>query len=211
MNHRPRPLPFPSLPGFPEGGRLRNPCAPFKGIKGRPLSSAPVLHSETRLESITFTSQQGSSLSFSHFPPYLDKRLGHKSHSFLKFKIGQRPVVYPSTDASNVVHRKSRAMRPKVLEISYVSGLACVWGWSDSCPQHRWHETQAVYSCDFQALPAAQLKRLLPLANDEEDGKAAEKGPIIAGGRQFRLATAGGDSKVRVSLHTPTLRALPRS
>lgn len=60
----------------------------------------------------------------------------------------------------------------------------------------RWHETQAVYSCDFQPLPATQLKRLLAIANDEEESK--EKGPLIAGGRQYRLATAGGDSKVRV-------------
>lgn len=74
---------------------------------------------------------------------------------------------------------------------------------------NRWHETQAVYSCDFQPLPLAQLKRLL--AEDDHDSpssssKEKEKvgsssaGPIIAGGRQYRLATGGGDSKVRVRL-----------
>jgi hypothetical protein len=60
-----------------------------------------------------------------------------------------------------------------------------------------WHESSPIYSCDFQPLPAAQLKRLLAIANDEEEGKGP--GPLIAGGRQYRLATAGGDSKVRVS------------
>lgn len=64
----------------------------------------------------------------------------------------------------------------------------------------RWHETQAVYSCDFQPLPPAQLKRLLPTANEDEDkdGKDKEKDKVVAGGRSYRLATAGGDSKVRV-------------
>jgi hypothetical protein len=67
---------------------------------------------------------------------------------------------------------------------------------------NRWHETQAVYSCDFQPLPLAQLKRLL--SEDDDPSKDKEKagssstGPIIAGGRQYRLATGGGDSKVRV-------------
>jgi len=67
----------------------------------------------------------------------------------------------------------------------------------------RWHETQAVYSCDFQPLPLAQLKRLL--SEDDDPSKDKDKagssstGPIIAGGRQYRLATGGGDSKVRVS------------
>jgi hypothetical protein len=68
---------------------------------------------------------------------------------------------------------------------------------------NRWHETQAVYSCDFQPLPLAQLKRLL--SEDDDPSKEKERagssstGPIIAGGRQYRLATGGGDSKVRVS------------
>ena len=72
-----------------------------------------------------------------------------------------------------------------------------------------WHESSPIYSCDFQPLPAAQLKRLLAIANDEEEGKGP--GPLIAGGRQYRLATAGGDSKVRVSLtvsHKFTTRLL---
>jgi chromatin assembly factor 1 subunit B len=54
-----------------------------------------------------------------------------------------------------------------------------------------------VYSCDFQPLPAAQLKRLLPTNEDDESKDKAQN--LIAGGRQYRLATAGGDSKVRVS------------
>ncbi|ORY31231.1 WD40-repeat-containing domain protein [Naematelia encephala] len=78
-------------------------------------------------------------------------------------------------------------MRPKVLEIS-------------------WHETQAVYSCDFQPLPPAQLRRLLPFANpDHEEETKAEKGPVVAGGRQYRLATAGGDSKVRLWMIYPNI------
>ncbi|ORX40978.1 WD40-repeat-containing domain protein, partial [Kockovaella imperatae] len=77
-------------------------------------------------------------------------------------------------------------MRPKVLEIS-------------------WHETQAVYSCDFQPLPHNQLKRLLPLSGDEEEGKPADKTPLIAGGRQYRLATSGGDSKVRLWMVHPNV------
>lgn len=64
-----------------------------------------------------------------------------------------------------------------------------------------WHETQAVYSCDFQPLPIAQLKRLLSEDDDKEKDKAG--GSMIAGGRQYRLATAGGDSKVRVSYTAP--------
>jgi chromatin assembly factor 1 subunit B len=56
---------------------------------------------------------------------------------------------------------------------------------------------QAVYSCDFQPLPPAQLKRLLPIGHEDEDGKGKEK--VTAGGRSYRMATAGGDSKVRVS------------
>ena len=66
-----------------------------------------------------------------------------------------------------------------------------------------WHETQAVYSCDFQPLPPAQLKRLLPIGHDDEDGKDKERErerAVVAGGRSYRMATAGGDSKVRVSL-----------
>lgn len=73
-----------------------------------------------------------------------------------------------------------------------------------------------MYSCDFQPLPPAQLKRLLAATTtgDEEDkavssgsagasAGAAGTGPVIAGGRQYRLATAGGDSKVRVSTLSP--------
>ncbi|WVQ86082.1 hypothetical protein IAT38_008250 [Cryptococcus sp. DSM 104549] len=87
-------------------------------------------------------------------------------------------------------------MRPKVLEIS-------------------WHETQAVYSSDFQPLPPAQLKRLLfaSTADEEDKDKAgATSGAISgapaaagAGGRQYRLATAGGDSKVRLWMIHPNI------
>lgn len=59
-----------------------------------------------------------------------------------------------------------------------------------------WHETQAIYSCDFQPLPAAQLKRLLPTAADDDD--KGDKAPVTTP-RQYRLATCGGDFKVRVS------------
>ena len=71
-----------------------------------------------------------------------------------------------------------------------------------------WHETQAVYSCDFQPLPIGQLKRLLSEDDDKEKDKSA--GPLIAGGRQYRLATAGGDSKVRVSC-TPSTKGRAES
>lgn len=92
-------------------------------------------------------------------------------------------------------------MRPKVLEISYVryqSRGSAAQGLTRGkrADQASWHETQAVYSCDFQPLPIAQLKRLL--SEDDEKDKEKAPGPIIAGGRQYRLATAGGDSKVRV-------------
>ncbi|KAK4688475.1 chromatin assembly factor 1 subunit B, partial [Tremellales sp. Uapishka_1] len=82
-------------------------------------------------------------------------------------------------------------MRPKVLEIS-------------------WHETQAVYSCDFQPLPPAQLKRLLPAAADEDD-KDKIKEPLVAGGRQYRLATCGGDSKVRLWMIHPNIPSVSTS
>ena len=58
-----------------------------------------------------------------------------------------------------------------------------------------------MYSCDFQAIPPAQLKRLLSLSTDDDDVAPKEKAPVIAGGRQYRLATGGGDSKVRVRGH----------
>ncbi|WRT70747.1 uncharacterized protein IL334_007746 [Kwoniella shivajii] len=91
-------------------------------------------------------------------------------------------------------------MRPKVLEIS-------------------WHETQAVYSCDFQPLPPTQLKRLLApstsSAQSEEDtisaGGSSSSGPVIAGGRQYRLATSGGDSKVRLWMIHPNIPSISTS
>ncbi|WWC65230.1 uncharacterized protein I303_107846 [Kwoniella dejecticola CBS 10117] len=98
-------------------------------------------------------------------------------------------------------------MRPKVLEIS-------------------WHETQAVYSCDFQSLPSAQLKRLLASStaststsqgDNEEAGNGASgsgtsgTAPVIAGGRQYRLATAGGDSKVRLWMIHPNIPSISTS
>ncbi|OCF43298.1 chromatin assembly factor 1 subunit B [Kwoniella heveanensis CBS 569] len=107
-------------------------------------------------------------------------------------------------------------MRPKVLEIS-------------------WHETQAVYSCDFQPLPPSQLKRLLSLSTanpsaDEDDkpssssaavgagsgsgsgaGGSSSAGPVVAGGRQYRLATAGGDSKVRLWMIHPNIPSVSTS
>lgn len=59
-----------------------------------------------------------------------------------------------------------------------------------------WHETQAIYSCDFQPLPTSQLKRLLPTSDDDDK---TDKASASAVGRQYRLATCGGDFKVRVS------------
>ncbi|KAL7422845.1 Chromatin assembly factor 1 subunit [Cryptotrichosporon argae] len=95
-------------------------------------------------------------------------------------------------------------MRPKVLEIS-------------------WHETQAIYSADFQPLPAAQLRRLLPAPDDDDkkddrqDGKDRDKDKdrerererqqVVAGGRHYRLATCGGDSKVRLWMVHPNIPA----
>lgn len=83
-------------------------------------------------------------------------------------------------------------MRPKVLEIS-------------------WHETQAVYSCDFQPLPPAQLRRLLPLATSDEEDKEKDRAPVVAGGRQYRLATSGGDSKVRLWMIHPNIPTVSAS
>ena len=75
---------------------------------------------------------------------------------------------------------------------------------------------------DFQPLPSSQLKRLLPSAADEEFEKPKEKDTAVSkdkeraastsaaltsgavmGNRSYRMATAGGDSKVRVSGVTP--------
>ncbi|WVW80788.1 hypothetical protein I302_102775 [Kwoniella bestiolae CBS 10118] len=88
-------------------------------------------------------------------------------------------------------------MRPKVLEIS-------------------WHETQAVYSCDFQPLPSTQLKRLLAASTSqsqsEHDEQSSSTGTsTIAGAstvRQYRLATAGGDSKVRLWMIHPNIPSI---
>ncbi|TYJ53349.1 hypothetical protein B9479_006009 [Cryptococcus floricola] len=86
-------------------------------------------------------------------------------------------------------------MRPKVLEIA-------------------WHETQAVYSCDFQPLPLTQLKRLLSAstsADDEEKDKptsSATAAANAAASRQYRLATAGGDSKVRIWMVYPNIPSI---
>ncbi|TXT05909.1 hypothetical protein VHUM_03670 [Vanrija humicola] len=82
-------------------------------------------------------------------------------------------------------------MRPKVLEIA-------------------WHETQAIYSCDFQPLPPSQLKRLLPTLTDDEE-KAHDKAPVIAGGRSYRLATCGGDFKVRLWMVYPNIPSVSAS
>ncbi|BEI84314.1 hypothetical protein CcaverHIS002_0409180 [Cutaneotrichosporon cavernicola] len=75
-------------------------------------------------------------------------------------------------------------MRPKVLEIA-------------------WHETQAIYSCDFQPLPVSQLKRLLPATIEEEE--RSEKPPAAAPARAYRFATCGGDFKVRLWMIHPNI------
>ncbi|KAK6906546.1 chromatin assembly factor 1 subunit B [Kwoniella mangroviensis CBS 8886] len=88
-------------------------------------------------------------------------------------------------------------MRPKVLEIS-------------------WHETQAVYSCDFQPLPSTQLKRLLAAStsqSENEEQSASTSTSTSAGAgvgtvRQYRLATAGGDSKVRLWMIHPNIPSI---
>ena len=125
-------------------------------------------------------------------------------------------------------------MRSKVLEIAYVSTPAfptssvIITGGIVSSLTFSWHETQAVYSVDFQPLPISQLKRLLHTGTDEEGVKgknaaaspmskekdrvdggvstpaASSSGSAVASGsavvaRSYRMATAGGDSKVRVS------------
>lgn len=92
-----------------------------------------------------------------------------------------------------------------MLEIAYVLSLSPKTRLSNrqvdqEADTLRWHETQAVYSCDFQPLPPAQLKRLLPIGHDDDDKEKERERAVIAGGRSYRMATAGGDSKVRVSL-----------
>lgn len=67
-----------------------------------------------------------------------------------------------------------------------------------------WHETQAIYACDFQPLPVSQLKRLLPSTIEEED--RTERPTVAAPPRQYRFATCGGDFKVRVSTFPPDAR-----
>lgn len=119
----------------------------------------------------------------------------------------------------------------------------------------RWHETQPIYSCSFQAVAAPHLRRILDYNYGQGEyaiagtpwrnltfthltcgtkpaaGLAPDKtfasdvaqtaGPStrtsqrvdapldIAGGQNWRLATAGGDNKVRVST-LPSLFPLPR-
>nr|ODN96109.1 chromatin assembly factor 1 subunit B [Cryptococcus depauperatus CBS 7855] len=80
-------------------------------------------------------------------------------------------------------------MRPKVLEIA-------------------WHETQAVYSADFQALPPTHLKRLLAVSSTDD---ADEKTSQHTTGRQYRMASAGGDSKVRIWMVYPNIPSISSS
>jgi hypothetical protein len=53
----------------------------------------------------------------------------------------------------------------------------------------------------------------LPLANDDDETKDKEKEmkerAVVAGGRCYRLATAGGDSKVRVSIRIASSSLVP--
>lgn len=91
----------------------------------------------------------------------------------------------------------------------------------------RWHDTQPIYSCSFQPIPSSHLRKVLDynvgqsagLTPDKTLGVASsaseEAGPStsaigstsnprnapldIAGGQNWRLATAGGDNNVRVS------------
>lgn len=93
----------------------------------------------------------------------------------------------------------------------------------------RWHDTQPIYSSSFQPIAGSQLKRVLDYNVGQAAGLAPDKtlghtddpsapGPSssssgaanarnapldIAGGQNWRLATAGGDNNVRVSIAAP--------
>ncbi|CAO1626259.1 unnamed protein product [Parajaminaea phylloscopi] len=91
----------------------------------------------------------------------------------------------------------------------------------------RWHETQPIYSCSFQPVAPAHLRRVLEYNYGQAAGLPADKtfhsdptqtaGPStrtsqrvnapldIAGGQNWRLATAGGDNNVRIWLVKPSI------
>lgn len=85
----------------------------------------------------------------------------------------------------------------------------------------RWHDTQPIYSCSFQPIPAGHLRRVLDhnksqaaglepgkLLNESEShsnagpskssSNASRQIPLSAQGQSWRFATAGGDNHARV-------------
>lgn len=97
----------------------------------------------------------------------------------------------------------------------------------------RWHDTQPIYSCSFQPLPANHLRRVLDHNMGQAAGLAPGKGlseiessslststtaagpiasssklaqpPVMAGGQSWRLATAGGDNNARIWMVHPNI------
>ncbi|CAO1628321.1 unnamed protein product [Sympodiomycopsis kandeliae] len=94
----------------------------------------------------------------------------------------------------------------------------------------RWHDTQPIYSCSFQPITPPQLKKVLDYnlgqsiglppdktvshSNEHDAGGSAstsqqqtsKNAPLdIAGGQNWRLATAGGDNNIRIWLVKPSI------
>ncbi|PWN30873.1 WD40 repeat-like protein [Jaminaea rosea] len=90
----------------------------------------------------------------------------------------------------------------------------------------RWHDTQPIYSCSFQPMNAGQLRRVLDYNTGQAAGLTPDRtldssgspagpstrtsqriaAPIdVAGGQNWRLATAGGDNNVRIWLVKPSI------
>ena len=94
----------------------------------------------------------------------------------------------------------------------------------------RWHDTQPIYSCSFQPLPANHLRRVLDHNMGQAAGLAPGKAlseidsstatststpvassskltqpPVMAGGQSWRLATAGGDNNARIWMVHPNI------
>lgn len=147
--------------------------------------SAPIIHPHT-LSSITFAG-----------PPFRQLHITHRIDPTCGPRSSKSRECLPQSWLVPVAVWKTRP-QTEFGRVYWNSKTSFRVSWTDHIS---WHETQAIYSCDFQPLPASQLKRLLPTTSEDED--KADKTPVI---RQYRLATCGGDFKVRVS-HPPESRA----
>ncbi|KEP47025.1 chromatin assembly complex protein [Rhizoctonia solani 123E] len=77
----------------------------------------------------------------------------------------------------------------------------------------RWHHSaeknysEPIYACDFQPLPANQLKKLVA-PRIQQQGREKDKDKEVSGpgyGQSFRMATGGGDNNIRVWMVYPNV------